>query len=103
MIPDAYRNLAGTLPDQIAHLAIAVAEARAVYAAKLDRATTPSVRRVLEAIPFGPARITRIEIEDATGLPTGTVKEAIAQLRRKEFIAGTARVGNSLSLYWRTA
>ena len=103
MIPASDRNLAGTIQDQIARLAIAVSECVSLNAAKLESAFPPRTLCVLNAIPFRPDSVTRPQIENVTGFPTGTVKEALFQLRHKGIVESTARVGNNLSMYWRKA
>lgn len=45
--------------------------------------------------------MTRPEIMQATGLPNGSVKQAIWELQRAGLVAGTPKVRRDFSRYWR--
>jgi DNA-binding IclR family transcriptional regulator len=48
-----------------------------------------------------PGGMTRTEIIAATGLPNGSVKQAIWELQRAGLVAGTPKVARDFSKYWR--
>ena len=53
------------------------------------------------ALPEPPDSMTRPEIIAATGLPNGSVKQAIWELQRAGLVAGTPKVARDFSKYWR--
>lgn len=67
------------------------AQAMAISAA-LPESTGPEERL---------AGMTRPEIMQATGLPNGSVKQAIWELQRAGLVAGTSKVARDFSKYWR--
>ena len=86
-----------------------VAQAMAISAA-LPEATgpderlarmSPYIRKVYEALPALPNSMTRPEIIKATGLPNGSVKQAIWELQRAGLVFGTPKVARDFSKYWR--
>ena len=85
------------------------AQAMAISAA-LPEATGPNerlagmslyIRRVHAALPQRPGGMTRPEIIAATGLPNGSVKQAIWELQRAGLVFGTPKVRRDFSKYWR--
>ena len=85
------------------------AQAMAISAA-LPEATGPKerlagmslyIRKVYAALPEPPDSMTRPEIIAATGLPNGSVKQAIWELQRAGLVAGTPKVARDFSKYWR--
>ena len=85
------------------------AQAMAISAA-LPEATGPNerlagmslyIRKVYAALPEPPDSMTRPEIIAATGLPNGSVKQAIWELQRAGLVAGTPKVVRDFSKYWR--
>ena len=85
------------------------AQAMAISAA-LPEATGPNerlagmslyIRKVYAALPDPPDSMTRPEIIAATGLPNGSVKQAIWELQRAGLVAGTPKVARDFSKYWR--
>lgn len=85
------------------------AQAMAISAA-LPEATGPNerlagmslyIRKVYAALPEPPDSMTRPEIIAATGLPNGSVKQAIWELQRAGLVAGTPKVARDFSRYWR--
>lgn len=85
------------------------AQAMAISAA-LPEATGPNerlagmslyIRKVYAALPEPPDSMTRPEIIAATGLPNGSVKQAIWELQRAGLVAGTPKVARDFSKYWR--
>ena len=59
------------------------------------------IRKVYAALPELPDSMTRPEIIAATGLPNGSVKQAIWELQRAGLVAGTPKVARDFSRYWR--
>lgn len=59
------------------------------------------IRRVHAVLPERPGGMTRPEIIAATGLPNGSVKQAIWELQRAGFVFGTPKVRRDFSKYWR--
>lgn len=59
------------------------------------------IRKVHAALPERPGGMTRPEIIAATGLPNGSVKQAIWELQRAGLVAGTPKAGRDFSKYWR--
>ena len=59
------------------------------------------IRKVHAALPQRPGGMTRPEIIAATGLPNGSVKQAIWELQRAGLVAGTPKVARDFSKYWR--
>ena len=54
------------------------------------------------ALPEPPDSMTRPEIIAATGLPNGSVKQAIWELQRAGLVAGISlKVARDFSKYWR--
>ncbi len=85
------------------------AQAMAISAA-LPEATGPNerlagmslyIRKVYAALPEPPDSMTRPEIIAATGLPNGSVKQAIWELQRAGLVFGTPKVRRDFSKYWR--
>lgn len=86
------------------------AQAMAISAA-LPEATGPNerlagmslyIRKVYAALPEPPDSMTRPEIIAATGLPNGSVKQAIWELQRAGLVAGISlKVRRDFSKYWR--
>jgi len=85
------------------------AQAMAISAA-LPEATGPNerlagmslyIRKVYAALPEPPDSMTRPEIIAATGLPNGSVKQAIWELQRAGLVFGTPKVARDFSKYWR--
>ena len=86
------------------------AQAMAISAA-LPEATGPNerlagmslyIRKVYAALPEPPDSMTRPEIIAATGLPNGSVKQAIWELQRAGLVAGISlKVARDFSKYWR--
>ena len=86
------------------------AHAMAISAA-LPEATGPNerlagmslyIRKVYAALPEPPDSMTRPEIIAATGLPNGSVKQAIWELQRAGLVAGISlKVARDFSKYWR--
>ena len=85
------------------------AQAMAISAA-LPEATGPNerlagmslyIRKVYAALPEPPDSMTRPEIIAATGLPNGSVKQAIWELQRAGLVAGTPKVAREFSKDWR--
>ena len=85
------------------------AQALAISAA-LPEATGPNerlagmslyIRKVYAALPEPPDSMTRPEIIAATGLPNGSVKQAIWELQRAGLVFGTPKVRRDFSKYWR--
>ena len=85
------------------------AQAMAISAA-LPEATGPNerlagmslyIRKVYAALPEPPDSMTRPEIIAATGLPNGSVKQAIWELQRAGLVFGTPKVRRDFSNYWR--
>jgi DNA-binding transcriptional regulator GbsR (MarR family) len=85
------------------------AQAMAISAA-LPEATGPNerlagmslyIRKVYAALPEPPDSMTRPEIIAATGLPNGSVKQAIWELQRAGLVAGTPKIARDFSKYWR--
>ena len=86
------------------------AQAMAISAA-LPEATGPNerlagmslyIRKVYAALPEPPDSMTRPEIIAATGLPNGSVKQAIWELQRAGLVAGISlKVARDCSTYWR--
>lgn len=59
------------------------------------------IRKVHAALPERPDSMTRPEIVKATGIPNGSVKQAIWELQRAGLVAGTPKVAQDFSRYWR--
>ena len=60
------------------------------------------IRKVYAALPEPPDSMTRPEIIAATGLPNGSVKQAIWELQRAGLVAGISlKVARDFSKYWR--
>ena len=59
------------------------------------------IRKVYAALPEPPDSMTRPEIIAATGLPNGSVKQAIWELQRAGLVFGTPKVRRDFSKYWR--
>lgn len=59
------------------------------------------IRRVHAVLPERPGGVTRPEIIAATGLPNGSVKQAIWELQRAGLVFGTPKVRRDFSKYWR--
>lgn len=59
------------------------------------------IRKVHAALPELPGGMTRPEIIAATGLPNGSVKQAIWELQRAGLVFGTPKVRRDFSRYWR--
>ena len=86
------------------------AQAMAISAA-LPEATGPNerlagmslyIRKVYAALPEPPDSMTRPEIIAATGLPNGSVIQAIWELQRAGLVAGISlKVARDFSKYWR--
>lgn len=87
----------------IASQALAISAALPEAVGPDDRlaALSPYIRKVHAALPARPGGMTRPEIMQATGLPNGSVKQAIWELQRAGLVAGTPKVARDFSKYWR--
>lgn len=87
----------------IASQALAISAALPEAVGPNDRLAgmSPYIRKVHAALPERPGGMTRPEIMQATGLPNGSVKQAIWELQRAGLVAGTPKVARDFSKYWR--
>ena len=87
----------------IASQALAISSALPEAVGPDDRLAgmSPYIRKVHAALPERPGGMTRPEIMQATGLPNGSVKQAIWELQRAGLVAGTPKVARDFSKYWR--
>ncbi len=91
------------IPVSIASQALAISAALPEAVGPDDRLAgmSPYIRKVHAVLPEHPGGMTRPEIIAATGLPNGSVKQAIWELQRAGLVAGTPKVARDFSKYWR--
>lgn len=91
------------IPMSIASQAMAISSALPEATGPNERLAgmSPYIRKVHDALPQHPGGMTRPEIINATGLPNGSVKQAIWELQRAGLVAGTPKVARDFSKYWR--
>ena len=91
------------IPMSIASQAMAISSALPEATGPNERLAgmSPYIRNVHDALPQHPGGMTRPEIINATGLPNGSVKQAIWELQRAGLVAGTPKVARDFSKYWR--
>ena len=91
------------ISTSIASQALAISAALPEAAGPDERLAGMSsyIRKVHAALPERPGGMTRPEIMAATGLPNGSVKQAIWELQRAGLVAGTPKAGRDFSKYWR--
>lgn len=91
------------ISTSIASQALAISAALPEAAGPDERLAgmSPYIRKVHAALPERPGGMTRPEIIAATGLPNGSVKQAIWELQRAGLVARTPKVARDFSKYWR--
>ncbi len=91
------------ISTSIASQALAISAALPEAAGPDERLAKLSlyIRKVHAALPERPDSMTRPEIVKATGIPNGSVKQAIWELQRAGLVAGTPKVARDFSKYWR--
>mgnify|MGYP002142263746 CR=1 FL=1 len=91
------------ISTSIASQALAISAALPEAAGPDERLAgmSPYIRKVHAALPERPGGMTRPEIIKATGLPNGSVKQAIWELQRAGLVVGTPKVRREFSRYWR--